>query len=107
MASGDNAFGAHLGFAAFEFCFVGGVLTRSRSVTVLDGLLGGVDLWTLGRPLVSGLVERSCVAAVAAVAGGLGVLVRGGRLVFGARDLRSSADDGHTSALNSVREQGF
>jgi len=93
VAGGDGAFGVGVEVAALEFGLVGGVLARGGPVAVLDGLFGGVDLWTLGGVLASGLVERSCVAAVAPVAGDLGVLVRGRRCLMGALDLASGVVD--------------
>ena len=94
VAGGDGAFCVGVEVAALEFGLVGGVLAGGWPVAVVEGLLGGIDLWALGGVLARSLVERSCVAAVAPVAGDLGVPVRCGRLVFGARDLASGVVDG-------------
>lgn len=94
VAGDDHAFGVGVDVAALELGLAGRVLARGGPVAVIESLLGGFDPWTLGGVLARGLVERLCVAAVAPVAGDLGVLVRGGRLVLGERDLAAGVVDG-------------
>lgn len=88
VVSGDDGpLGGGGDVAALELGLTGGVLARRGPVAVLEGLLGRIDLWTTGLMLASRPVKCLCVAAVAAVASGLGDVVGDGRLTVGGHDL--------------------